>query len=140
MARTFGKHSRRREPEIPTASFADIAFLLIIFFILASALAITQGFVAEIPEGEKSQAEQEKTTTVRLSDGKITLNDEALTLDGLRARLAEMDLRGKRGNDKIVLFEQAGEDDWQAFYEVWAAVSSAGGEVVIVLEEGEQGK
>ena len=140
MARTFGKHRRRREPEIPTASFADIAFLLIIFFILASVLAVTQGFVAEIPEGEKSQEKQEKTTTVRLSDGKVTLNDDELTLDGLRARLAEMDLANQKGNDRIVLFEQAGADDWQAFYEVWAAVNSAGGEVVIVLEEGEQEK
>ena len=140
MARTSAKRRRRRAAEIPTSSFADIAFLLIIFFILASALAVTQGFVAKIPEGEKSQAKQEKTTTVRLSNGKITLNDDELTLDDLRARLAEMELASKTGNDRIVLFEQSGEDDWQAFYEVWAAVSSAGGEVVIVLEEGEQAR
>ena len=138
MARTFGKHRRRRDAEIPTNSFADIAFLLIIFFILASALAVTQGFVAEIPEGQKSEAEEEKTNTVRLSNGKITLNDAKLTLDELRARLVEMDLAGQTGNDRIVLFEQSGEDDWQSFYEVWAVVSSTGGEVVIVLEEGEQ--
>ncbi len=129
---------RRREAEIPTGSFADIAFLLIIFFILVTTLAVTEGFVAEIPQGEKTQAKQEKTTTVMLAGGKITLNDKPVSLDELRRRLAEMDLARQSGNDKIVLLEQMGRDPWQGFYEVWAAIGAAGGEVVIVLAEGEE--
>ncbi len=135
----FGvRHKPRREPEIPTASFADIAFLLIIFFILVTALTVTEGFVTEVPTGEKTQDKQEKTTTVILQDGRITLNDIPVALNELRDRLAGMDLRSRLGNDRIVLFEPIGQDPWQAFYEVWAAISASGGEVVIVLEEEEE--
>ena len=129
------RETRHREAEIPTSSFADIAFLLIIFFFLVTTLAVTEGFVANVPRGEKTDQTEIKTTTVVLNDGEISLNDKAVSLDRLRERLVEMDLPSRRGNDRIVMLEQAGRDTWQGFYEVWAALSDAGGEVVIVLED-----
>jgi len=129
--------SRRRDAKIPTDSFADIAFLLIIFFFLATTLAVTEGFVADVPRGEKTDRTETKTTTVVLNDGEITFNDKTVSLQQLRERLAEMELATLTGHDRIVMLEQAGRDTWQDFYEVWAAISDAGGEVVIVLEDDE---
>jgi len=131
------KDGSGREPEIPTASFADIAFLLIVFFVLATTLAVTKGFVAEIPQGEKTQDKQEKTTTVTLADGRITLNDAEVSLRELRRRLGQMELGKLPPAQRIVLLEPLGQDKWQGFFEVWSAIADAGGEVVIVLAEEE---
>ena len=42
----------RQRAEIPTSSMADIAFLLIIFFMLTSVFATTKGLSFELPDGE----------------------------------------------------------------------------------------
>ena len=38
--------------EIPTSSMADIAFLLIVFFLLTSVFATTKGLSFELPQGK----------------------------------------------------------------------------------------
>ena len=37
-------------PEIPTGTFADIAFLLLVFFMLTTVIAITRGIWFKVPE------------------------------------------------------------------------------------------
>jgi len=134
-----GKRPRRRKmgcDDIPVASFADIAFLLIIFFILATTLVRTQGFHTEFPQGEKSEEPPRKTTTVQLHEGKITLNDGQVDLAGLRAGLAELKLHTRTGDDRVVLLEATGKVDYQRYFEVMAAITRAGGTICIVREEG----
>ena len=36
---------KKTEPEIPTASMADIAFLLIVFFMITSVFSVARGMV-----------------------------------------------------------------------------------------------
>ena len=38
------------DPEIPTGSFADIAFLLLVFFMLTTVISITRGIWFKVPE------------------------------------------------------------------------------------------
>lgn len=47
----------RRDPKIPDASMADVAFLLITFFMLTTAIAMTRGIFFKVPE----QMDQTKT-------------------------------------------------------------------------------
>jgi len=131
------RHKERRMgcDDIPVASFSDIAFLLIIFFILATTLVKTQGFHTEFPQGEKSEEPPKKTTTVQLREGKIILNDEPVDLPKLRAALAELELHARTGDDKVVLLEAAGKVGYQRYFEVMAAVTRAGGTICIVREE-----
>ncbi len=131
-----------RIDEVPTTSFADIAFLLIIFFLLTLAITKTMGFRSELPAGEKSEEEPEKTTTVQLHEGQIRLDDKVLSMPRLREELADMDLRKLPDDDpkKVVLFEATGGCSWQEYFEIMAAVTKAGGNLVIVREaDGEEG-
>lgn len=135
----MAKRGRRRRmgcDEIPVASFADIAFLLIIFFILATTLVKTQGFHTEFPQGEKSEEPPKKTTTVQLHHDKITLNDEQVALPKLKAALAKLKLHTRTGDGKVVLLEAAGKIGYQRYFEVMAAITRAGGTICIVREEG----
>ena len=56
-----------RTGEIPTGSFSDIAFLLIIFFLVATSLFKVKAITADLPSGEKAeQAQTSKTPIVNL--------------------------------------------------------------------------
>jgi len=125
-----------RTDDLPVSSFADIAFLLIIFFILATELHSTMGFLTDLPAGQKTEAEvQDKTTAVHLREGRILLDDEQVSLDELRRRLAGMGLAARAGDDRVVLLEAGERVAYQAYYEVMAAISQAGGVIGIVREE-----
>ena len=124
--------------DIPVVSFSDIAFLLIIFFILATTLVKTQGFYTDFPSGEKSEAPPQKTATVILREGKITLNDVDVGLPELRKKLEALKLHNKTGDDKVVMMEAPGKVKYQAYFEVMAAITDAGGTICIVREEGAQ--
>jgi biopolymer transport protein ExbD len=133
------RRRRRRShgcDEIPVASFSDIAFLLIIFFILATTLAKTRGFITELPSGEKSEKPPEKTTTVQLNSGVLRINDDVVDLKQLKQKLLDMKLHARSGDDKVVMFEATGRVDYQEYYEIMAVVARAGGSICIVREEG----
>jgi len=90
--------------------------------------------ITDIPAGETSEAKEQKTTVIQLSEGQMTLNDSDVDLTTLRQRLAEMKLYEKRGDDRIVMLETAGIFDYQAYYGVMTAISGAGGVVALVKE------
>jgi len=128
----------RREPDIPTDSVSDIAFLLIIFFILTTTLAKLTGFKAELPAAAASQQAaktETKTPSVQLAGGKLLFNEQEVALAALRERLLDLRLGTKQGEEKVVMLEAAGQVNYQTYFETMAAISAAGGVVAIVQEE-----
>ena len=74
-------------------AFSDIAFLLIIFFVLTTTFAKFQGTTVNLPSGAEGESEEnEKQITVVLDAGKIHLNDnpENLTIQQLEIKLEPM--------------------------------------------------
>lgn len=123
--------------DIPVVSFSDVAFLLIIFFILTTTFQKPTGFLADIPSGEKGEVKQEKTFTVALHEDQIALNDEPVSMKELRRRLQELRLDQKTGDEKMVLLTAAGKVKYQIYFETMATITAAGGAVAIMREEGE---
>ena len=135
----MAKAQRKRRfswDDVPLTSFSDIAFLRIIFFILAATLAQTRGFLTEFPQGEKSDQPPKKTTTILLRNDRVLLNDQPVDLPRLKAELRDLKLHDRTGDDKIVLLEASGKVGYQTYFEVMAAVTQAGGTICIVREEG----
>ncbi len=122
--------------DVPVASFSDLAFLLIIFFILTTTLVATRGLLTEFPAGERSEKQEKKTTTVCLRDGRLTLNETEVDLAKLRAELAALKLHERAGEDKVVILEAAGKVEYQDYFEVMAAITQAGGSICIIREVG----
>ena len=137
------KRKRRGElEEIPVGSFSDIAFLLIVYFLVVTTLLKTQGFRMELPSGEPSQQQQEEdeTPTVTLRDQQVIWNREDQIgtdkpFDELYKKLVELDLANKEGEEKIVMLEATGRVDYQSYYEAMATINRAGGIVGIIQEE-----
>ena len=136
MARKHRKH--RRESEIPVGPFSDIAFLLIIFFILATTLVQVSGVLTDIPSGQQSEQKQDdKTPTVKLQGDRVTFNDNQVDIKQLRSRLAKLKLSQKAGDAKVVLLEASGSVKYQTYFDVMASISDAGGVTAILQEEKE---
>lgn len=70
----LGGSSQKPDAEIPTASMADIAFLLIIFFMVTTVFSATKGLDFKLPSDEKSPPEAETEDAIFfkiLADGTI---------------------------------------------------------------------
>ncbi|NIM00633.1 MAG: hypothetical protein GTO30_22480 [Acidobacteria bacterium] len=72
------KMKRKDVPaEIPTSSMADIAFLLIIFFMVTAVFSATKGLEFKLPSNEEDnrQAEQEEAVFIKVAaDGSILVD------------------------------------------------------------------
>ena len=112
-------------PEINVGAFSDIAFLLIIFFILATTLVQISGVITEIPSGQQAetqQEEEEETPTVRLEGDRVLLGEKHVDMNELRRRLTMMKLNQKTGDGKVVLLEASGDVTYQNYFDVMASM------------------
>ena len=137
---TRGKR-RKRNDDVPVSSFSDIAFLLIIFFLLATTLQNTMGFKTEIPAGEKSETKKQEVPSVTIRDNRILFKDQFVTKEELAQRLRGLKL-GERGSEdeKLVMMEAIGYVTYQDYFEVMSMISANGGVVAIVKEDKSRGK
>lgn len=72
---------RETKAEIPTSSMADIAFLLIIFFMVTAVFSATKGLEFELPSDEDKQreTEQEEAVFIKIApDGSILVDCKAM--------------------------------------------------------------
>ena len=112
---------RKQDVSIPLDSFSDIAFLLIIFFILTTSILKLTGIQTELPAGEKTEVKQaEKTPTVNVAAGRILFNDQTVSLEELAFELKAMKLGEREDADRVVLLDAAPDADYQLFFEVMA--------------------
>ncbi len=128
----------KQESTVPTDSLSDIAFLLIIFFILATSIQKIAGFRTDLPSGERNQQVQkadDKTPTVGLKGGRILYNEQESTLDELRKKLALLRLLERAEDRRVVLLDAAPDTAYQTYYEVMAAITAAHGVIGILTEE-----
>ncbi|MCS7250212.1 MAG: biopolymer transporter ExbD [candidate division WOR-3 bacterium] len=77
---------KRETPEIPSASTGDIAFLLIIFFMLTTVLRTEMGLKVNLPQAEATERLIKRRNVIHIwvdKTGKITIDDNVLDLTGV---------------------------------------------------------
>lgn len=118
---------------IPTESFADLAFLLIVFFLLATTLQQTDGFLAEIPAGQAAEESSEDTMpTVRILPDGLRWDDEPVTIPELRLFLRDLALPERAEEERVIILQASGEVEYQRYFEVMALISASGGAIAIM--------
>ena len=136
MRNKYSREKKHRTGEIPTGSFSDIAFLLIIYFLVATTLVKVKTITADLPSGEKqSEAQLDKTPIVNLRGTDIFFNDKTVTIADLSDRLAALDLAEKEGSKRVVLLESTSATAYEIYFQALAAISANGGVVALVEEE-----
>jgi biopolymer transport protein ExbD len=78
--------SHRRFTEIPAASMPDIAFLLIIFFLVTSVIALKQGIIILLPKDSSQPLVLPKEQIIRvelLPGGRVRIDDQECGMAGI---------------------------------------------------------
>ncbi len=136
------KRQTRGASEINMGPFADIAFLLIIFFILATSLIRPMGRLVSMPtaaEAKEKEKTENLTIDVRQQEllfGRDEKSLEPVDIDQLRQNLMALDLPQQPDKERMVVVNLADGVKFERFYQVIAAISRAGGVVTLIEEEG----
>lgn len=136
MRKKYSKEKKHRSGEIPTGSFSDIAFLLIIYFLVATTLVKVKTISADMPSGQKTpQAQTDKVPVVKLNGPQILFNDKPVDLAELEARLAVLELHQAEPSKKVIMLESTTNTPYENYFHALAAISANGGVVALVEEE-----
>ena len=73
---------------IPTASMADISFLLLVFFMVSTVFVRYRGVPVDLPEAEKIEKLESRRNVLQIwvdSEGTINIEDKSIALEVLGA-------------------------------------------------------
>jgi len=131
------RRNRRPVPQSALAAFSDIAFLLIIFFIVTANLTKPEGLVTQIPAAQEGETADQEMPTVQLDGRSILFNDKPLADFGeLTEQLTALDLPNRaRQAQRIVQLEARDNVAYQDYFQAILAISKAGGQLAIVQRE-----
>lgn len=95
------KRKRSKLKQIPSASMADIAFLLLVFFLVTTTISMDKGIGQVLPAiGEELEVNPKNITKVLVNAAGQVLHDEELVpMNQLRARIRNMLAQ----NDKLIV-------------------------------------
>lgn len=124
--------------EPPSSATGDIAFNLIVFFLVCASVQPDTGRPQEIPRSEENQQKEE----VQNIEVAITGNESAISINGDTVRTPELLprlstlLAGKtRPEEKIVIVKSKLDTSYHHWINVTGAIEQAGGLVTIQREE-----
>ena len=118
--------------EIPTASMADVAFLLIIFFLVASFYSVTRGIQFSLPKHDEAAltAEPEAATLIEIaSNGALTVDNRPMALDEIRAYLGP---KLQNNPTKSVILQTSLEAPYQAMTDVFDELRQLGVQNLVI--------
>jgi biopolymer transport protein ExbD len=125
---------RRREipAEIPTASMADVAFLLIIFFLVASFYSVTRGIQFSLPKHDEAAltAEPEAAVLIEIAaDSTLTVDNRAMALADLKGYIGP---RLVQNPTKSVILQTSLEAPYQAMTDVFDELRQVGVQNLVI--------
>ena len=95
----------RSAAEIPTSSMADIAFLLIIFFMLTAVFATTEGLEFDLPEDDPTQLDVQPEEAIHIKiigEGQHVVDKTPMTLEEMGGYIQ---MKMQQNSDKPVIIQ-----------------------------------
>jgi len=125
--------------EPPSAATGDIAFNLIVFFLVCASIQPDSGRQQILPKAEQAQQqEQQDNITVELKRTVVLLDGDPMKLSEVTPKVREK-LSGKtRPEDRVVVVKSADDVPYQTWVEVTTQIEDAGGIITLQLEEERQ--
>ncbi|HND51103.1 MAG TPA: biopolymer transporter ExbD [Pirellulaceae bacterium] len=126
---------KKHKAEVPSVAMGDIAFNLLIFFvILAKAQDDSHLNWTPASSSKVESAGVSKVSVLINSENKLHLNGQPIGLSQLAPRIKEL-LGDSPAGDRVVLLKVHREAQALQFEPVIEAISEAGGDLVHILEE-----
>ena len=112
-------HRYRLPAEIPTASMADIAFLLIIFFMLTAVYSSTRGLEFAFPKDDPTNQNVQPQEAIHIKiegDGRYVVDRTPMTIEQLAGYI---DMKMKQVPDKPVIIHALPDVPYFAMIDVF---------------------
>jgi biopolymer transport protein ExbD len=106
------KKKKRATMEIPAASMSDIAFLLLIFFIVTTIFAVEQGIPLALPGRQSTSVRMNRKNLLIIKafpNGSITMDQNTVTLKEIRP---EVERRSAENPKLVVVIETHPDTDY----------------------------
>lgn len=127
------RRKRSKLKQIPSASMADIAFLLLVFFLITTTISMDKGIGQVLPAiGEELEVNPKNITKVLVNAAGQVLHDEELVpMNQLRARIRNMLAQ----NDKLIVSVKTHPmTKHQAYIDVLDQLKQAGATRISIAE------
>lgn len=123
----------RANANIPTSSMADIAFLLIVFFLVTTSFGQDKGLGLTLPpSGTATRVPSRNITKVWINAaGEIMHDQEIVSLDAMQQRVGRMTADNP---NLIVSIKSDPEARYEHFVDVVDAVKQAGNDKISIAE------
>jgi len=120
----------------PASASSDIAFILIIFFLVCAAVQPETGVAQILPKTEEKtdKRDQSKNIEVSITPSSIVLNGSPLKLPEFSQRLTSALSTKTRDADRIVTVKSAPDTPYPLWIKVSQAIEQAGGILTLELE------
>jgi biopolymer transport protein ExbD len=133
--------SGKRGSAQPTAAvlnlLTDLAFNLLIFFVVCASTEPDKGRAQQVPSSSKDATPEKATKNVEvvLTRTTVSVNGAEMPLTDLQAKLTEL-LAGKsRPEDRIVVIRSEKDTPYHQWIKVTGLIEKAGGVITLQLEE-----
>ena len=122
--------------EPPSTATGDIAFNLIIFFLVCASVQPDAGRKQTIPRSEKNeQQEKEEHIEVLVTRNTAAINGDVVRMAEFVPRLKNLLIGKPRPEDKIVVVKSKPDAEYQQWITVTSLIEEAGGIITIQREE-----
>ncbi|MDA7881075.1 biopolymer transporter ExbD [Akkermansiaceae bacterium] len=120
----------------PASASSDIAFILIIFFLVCAAVQPETGVAQVLPKTEEKtdKQDQSKNLEVSITPTSIVLNGSPLKLPEFTQRITSALQQKTRDADRIVTVKSAPDTPYPLWIKVSQAIKQAGGILTLELE------
>mgnify|MGYP001227750755 CR=1 FL=1 len=135
---------KKRSAEVQTSSMADIAFLLLIFFLVTTTMDMDKGIPMILPErGGEAKINPKNIAKILVNatgdilfDGGLVTNAELMEL--LEAKLKEVGLDSERRPKLIVSIKTDRETEYERYITVLDIVKESGATKISIAEPEKQ--
>ncbi len=127
------KRKRITLKEIPSASMADIAFLLLVFFLVTTTISMDKGIGLVLPAiGEELEINPKNIAKVLVNaTGQVLLDDEPVPMNQLRGKIQTM---LSRNSKLIVSVKTSPQTKHQTYLDVLDQLKMAGATRISIAE------
>ncbi len=127
--------------EPPAVLLTDIAFNLLIFFVVCASTEPSDGRKQDIPGANKqtsSQQAQTENIEVALTRETVSINGEQTKLPDFLPTMKKLLRNKKKVEERVVLVKSAKDTPYEHWIKITAWVEQAGGVTTLQMEEEQQ--
>lgn len=124
---------KERNSEIPTASLADIAFLVLIFFLVSSTIDVDKGIGLVLPaKGQETKIREKNISNLLINaQGEVLLDNEIVAIPMIKTVVREKLAQ----NEKLIIsLKTDRETEYQVYIKVLDQLKQAGAKRISLAE------